>query len=62
MTALEVLIKKIDELIVASQESIGEGVAKDYAEYQNACGFIKGLWTARREITDLEKKLENSDE
>lgn len=62
MTALEVLIKKIDELIVKSQESIGEGVAKDYAEYQNTCGFIKGLWTARREITDLEQKLENSDE
>jgi len=62
MTALEVLIKKIDELIVASQESIGEGVAKDYAEYQNMCGKISGLLTVQRYIKDLKQHMENSDE
>lgn len=62
MTALEVLLSKVDELIANSQESLGTGAAENYAAYQNTCGFIKGLLTARREITDLKHKLENSDE
>jgi len=38
------------------------GVAKDYAEYQKVCGEVKGLLTARQNITDLKHKMENSDE
>ena len=62
MTALEVLIDKLDKLVAASSQDVGEGSAKDYAQYQNACGFIRGLLTARREITDLKQTMENSNE
>jgi hypothetical protein len=41
---------------------LGTGAAKDYAEYQNMCGKIRGLLTAQIELSDLKKNLENSDE
>jgi len=34
----------------------------EYNNYLVMCGEIKGLLTARREITDLKYNLENSDE
>ena len=43
-------------------EGLGTGAAKDFAEYQNMCGKIRGLLTAQMELNDLKKNLENSDE
>lgn len=62
MDAFEVLVQKLDRIIMESQESLGAGDAKDYPQYRETCGLIKGLWTARREITDLKSTMENSDE
>lgn len=62
MTELEVLIKRIDERITILQNELGNGVAVDYNQYLTMCGEIKGLLTARREITDLKHNLEISDE
>jgi hypothetical protein len=62
MTELEVAISKIDERISMVQNQLGNGEAVEYNQYLNMCGVIKGLLTARREITDLKHNLENSDE
>lgn len=56
------LSQKIDEKVGRLQEAVGNGVAKDYSEYQKMCGEIQGLLTARLFISDLDQNLENSDE
>ena len=56
------LVKEIDGDIRRIEESLGERSAKSYDEYVEKCGVITGLLTARRNITDLTKNLENSDE
>lgn len=59
---LEYLDKKYADEIKTLQESLGAGVAKDYAEYQNLCGVIRGLLTAQREINDLLRKVKDYDD
>ena len=59
---LDHLIQKLNEQIRSLEESLGGGAAKDYAEYQNVCGQIKGLLSMRYEMSDLKQRLENSDE
>lgn len=56
------LLRQIDEKVEILQESLGKGVANDYAEYQRMCGEIQGLLTTRLNILDLRKNLEHSDD
>ena len=56
---LEYLDKKYSEEIKVIEESLGAGVAKDYADYQHLCGVIRGLLTAQREINDLLRKVKD---
>jgi hypothetical protein len=60
--ALDLLIQQIDANIKQIEEDLGAKSAKSYEEYCNKCGVITGLLTARRNIADLTKNLENSDE
>jgi hypothetical protein len=60
--ALDLLIQQIDASIKQIEEDLGAKSAKSYEEYCNKCGVITGLLTARRNIADLKKNLENSDE
>ncbi len=60
--ALDLLIQQIDQKIKQIEDNLGAKSAKDYSEYCEQCGVITGLLTARRNITDLTKNLENSDE
>jgi hypothetical protein len=60
--ALDLLIQQIDANIKQIEEDLGAKSAKSYEEYCNKCGVITGLLTARRNIVDLTKNLENSDE
>ena len=60
--ALEVLIQQIDQKVKQIEDNLGARSAKDYSEYCEQCGVITGLLTARRNITDLTKNMENSDE
>ena len=60
--ALELLIQQIDANVKQIEEDLGAKSAKSYEEYCNKCGVITGLLTARRNIADLTKNLENSDE
>ena len=60
--ALEVLVQQIDQKVKQIEENLGAKSAKDYSEYCEQCGVITGLLTARRNIIDLTKNMENSDE
>jgi len=60
--ALDLLVKQIDASIKQIEEDLGAKSAKSYEEYCNKCGVITGLLTARRNITDLTKNMEDSDE
>ena len=60
--ALDLLVQQIDQKVKQIEENLGAKSAKDYSEYCEQCGVITGLLTARRNITDLTKNLENSDE
>lgn len=59
---LEYLNKKLKDEIMVIEENMGQGAAKDYAEYQNLCGVIRGLLTAQREINDLLRKVKEHDD
>jgi hypothetical protein len=60
--AMELIIQQIDQKIRQIEDSLGAKSAKDYSDYCEQCGVITGLLTARRDITDLTKNLENLDE
>ena len=60
--ALDLLVKQIDASIKQIEEDLGAKSAKSYEEYCNKCGVITGLLTARRNIADLTKNMEDSDE
>ena len=60
--ALTYLRDRLQEEVRAVEESLAQGVAKDYAEYQNLCGVIRGLLTAQREINDLLRKVKEYDD
>ena len=60
--ALELLSQQIDASVKQIEEDLGAKSAKSYEEYCNKCGVITGLLTARRNIADLTKNMEKSDE
>jgi hypothetical protein len=60
--ALDVLVQQIDHKVKQIEENLGAKTAKDFSEYCEQCGVITGLLTARRNIIDLTKNMENSDE
>jgi hypothetical protein len=60
--ALDLLIQQIDASIKQIEEDLAAKSAKSYDEYCGKCGVVTGLLTARRNITDLTKNMENSDE
>ena len=61
MTALEVLIKQLDEKTIQLKESVILGNL-DHIQYQRLCGEIRGLLIAKGYVLDLKDKLENTDE
>jgi len=58
----KILKDQIDEKIDLLQNSISDGRAKDFVEYQKLCGEIRGLRTARQYITLLNQELDEIDE
>jgi len=59
---LELLNKKIEEQVKSHSEALVEGQSKDYAQYRELCGVIRGLQTAQREIGDLVRKLKDNND
>ena len=61
-TAFDVVIKEIEERRESIAQALISGAAKDFAEYKDLCGEIRGLSRAHAFITDLVRKMENDDE
>lgn len=59
---LELLMSQIEERRKQMLEGLGDGAAKDFASYQHAAGYIRGLLTVQGMISDLAKRMETFDE
>lgn len=62
-TVFDVLKDKIAVELQAANEHLTSGALKDFAEYRDLCGFIRGLEVALREIEGLSRNyMENEDD
>lgn len=60
MTALEAIVKEIDEKAEQLSNYMAGGSVKSYDEYQNLCGQIRGLLHMREYILSLQHEIEES--
>lgn len=58
----ELLGKRVEDQVKSHSEALVGGAVKDYAEYRELCGVIRGLQTAQREIADLVRKLKDDND
>jgi hypothetical protein len=61
-TAIDVVLKNIEDHRETLSRALCDGSARDFAEYKSMCGEIRGLSFAHSFITDLVRKLEQDDE
>ena len=61
-TVFDVLNKKFEDLKQSSANYLSGGGAKDFAEYREVCGVIRGLIAAQMEVQDLAKANEEWDD
>ena len=62
-TVFDVLNNKLAEMQAQHEGFLSSGGAKDFSEYKESCGVIRGLAAARREIEDLARNyMEDSDD
>jgi len=62
-TVLDVLNDRINEDKTSALEFIGAGGAKDFAQYKEATGFIRGLETCLNYVNDLSRnQMEDDDD
>lgn len=54
----EYLLKQLRDKVADTEKFLSMGQAKDYAEYRQLCGLIRGLETAEQLIIDLAKRRE----
>jgi hypothetical protein len=55
-------MEQIDEERKRIIDDLGEGKAKDFAQYQFSAGVIRGLLLSQRLVIDLAKRMEDADE
>jgi hypothetical protein len=62
-TVLDVLNDRINEDKTSALEFIGAGGAKDFPQYKEATGFIRGLETCLNYVNDLSRnQMEDDDD
>lgn len=61
-TVFDVLKKKISEDISSAQEFLSHGGAKDYPQYKEITGLIRGLETCNDYVLDLAKNYMEDDD
>ena len=61
-TVFDVLTDKITAELAAAQDHLSSGAVKDFAEYRDLCGFIRGLEVALREVNDLSRNYMEEDD
>jgi hypothetical protein len=60
-TVFDRVLKEIEERRDVLAQTVVSGAAKDFDEYRNLCGEIRGLSFAFNHIIDLQKKLQEED-
>ena len=59
---LGILWNQLEDQRKLKTENLADGSAKDFAQYQNTVGMVRGLLTAQSLIQDLAKNMEMDDE
>ena len=62
MNEYELIIKKNNEFRQQVEDSLAAGAAKDYAEYRELVGVIRGLNHSNLNIQDLLRKLKDDND
>lgn len=60
-TAFDVVIQEIEERRDDIAQALISGAAKEFAEYRELCGEIRGLSRIHSFINDLLRKMENDE-
>lgn len=61
VTVFDVLEKRFKETLSDAQLVLMSAGAKDFAEYRDLCGYIRGIETALREVQDLARNFMDND-
>jgi hypothetical protein len=59
---LEILHHQLEDRRKEVIEALGDGSAKDFSQYQQAVGLVRGLLTAQSLISDLARNMEMDNE
>jgi len=60
-TVFDVLNDRIDEQVSSAKEFLSAGSAKDYANYREIVGLIRGLEAGKQHIEDLSRNYMEDD-
>ena len=60
-TVFDVLIKNIDEEISSARTFVCRGSPKEYADYREVVGLIRGLEACKRFVEDLSRNYMEND-
>ena len=61
MDPLKSILNEINQRRDAILRALADGAAKDFAEYRELCGEVRGLSFSHMLITDLVRKIEEND-
>ena len=61
-TVFDVLTERIDEEISSAQVFLKGGAAKDYPQYKEIVGLIRGLEAGKEFIADLSRNYMDNDD
>ena len=61
-TVFDVLIEKLDEDRSTALQFLGGGGAKDFAQYKEITGMIRGLDACKNYVTDLSRNYMGDDD
>jgi len=60
-TVFDVLRKKIEEDISSATEFLGNGGAKDFSQYKEITGMLRGLTSCLNHVNDLSRNYLDND-
>ena len=60
-TVFDVLQKKIEEDISSATEFLGNGGAKDFSQYKEITGMLRGLTSCLNHVNDLSRNYMDDD-
>jgi hypothetical protein len=61
-TVFDVLIENIDEQVSSAETFLSGGSAKEYAEYREIVGLIRGLNACKTFVQDLSRNFMEDDD